>query len=255
MSNFASMFNRVSDARAPNVSIDETNSNPLLECFEKIASMRGARPEEISALWFRARDFDKELSDNLILYVRDYKHGLGERRIGRILLKELSKIDPNKIIRNFETIVKIGRWDDLYTFIGTPVEGHMWQFFEAQLRADYEAAKNDKPISLLAKWAKSINTSSPVSRAIAKKTCVVLNLTEREYRKILSFLRARIAIVERKMSNNEWESIDFSKVPHLAMQKYKRVFCKRQLVPPYFGKLKKDFLRENVEVLSNYEWK
>lgn len=262
MSIFASMFNRVSDAKGiePTI-IEPPGDNPVYECFKQMKYMRNATPEEITALWFKARDYDKELSDNLILFVRDFRHGLGERRIGRILFKELSKIDPNKIIRNFETIVKVGRWDDLYTFIGTPVEGHMWQFFEKQLRADYENAKRGESITTLAKWAKSINASSAASRAIAKKTCTVLNLSEREYRKILSFLRARLNIVERKMSENRWDEIEISEVPRVALKRYMDVFRSRGVIPalisipkPPLVEVKPD---EFTAVLSKneFQWK
>ena len=50
----------------------------------------------------------------------------------------------------------------------------------------------NKPISLLGKWLKSINTSSEESRALGKKTAKMFGLSEVNYRKCLSALRTRI---------------------------------------------------------------
>ena len=202
-----------------------TNGGALLDLFSTIGGKRRASAEEIEKMWLAARVEDKELADNLILYVRNIRDGgCGERRIGRILLKSLAEIDPCKVARNFQTIVDCGRWDDLYIFENTPVEKDMWNFIEKQLRSDVYNMKNNRPISLMAKWLKSINTSSTESRRLANKTITRLGLTPRTYRKTLSKLRQYLSVVEKKMSANEWGDIDFSAVPAKAMAKYQHAF-------------------------------
>lgn len=202
-----------------------TGGGELLDLFSTIGGKRKASAEEIEIAWLGARVEDKELADNLILYVRNIRDGgCGERRIGRILLKSLAEIDPCKVARNFQTIVDCGRWDDLYIFENTPVEKDMWNFIEQQLRSDVYNMKNNRPISLMAKWLKSINTSSAESRRLANKTIVHLGLTPRTYRKTLSKLRQYLTVVEKQMSANEWEDIDFSAVPAKAMAKYQDAF-------------------------------
>ena len=202
-----------------------TNGGALLDLFSTIGGKRRASAEEIEKMWLAARVEDKELADNLILYVRNIRDGgCGERRIGRILLKSLAEIDPCKVARNFQTIVDCGRWDDLYIFENTPVEKDMWNFIEQQLRSDVYNMKNNRPISLMAKWLKSINTSSAESRRLANKTITRLGITPRTYRKTLSKLRQYLSVVEKKMSANEWGDIDFSVVPAKAMTKYQQAF-------------------------------
>lgn len=206
-----------------------TSGSSLLDLFALGGSLRTRSEEEIRNMYLTARDEDKELADSFILYVRDIRNtGCGERRAGRILLKTLAALDPNKIIRNFQTIVNAGRYDDLFVFIGTPVEKEMFLFIKEQLTKDIINYEKKEPISLLAKWLKSSNTSSKESRNIAKKTYNFLGISEKDYRKLLSILREYLNITERYMSLNQWEKIDFSKISSYSMLKYKKAFERRE---------------------------
>lgn len=227
MSNFTEMFRRYADMTTTEnggTAVDNL-SNPLLELFARLGGLRKTDEREIISDWKAARHYDKELADNLVLYARNIRDGgLGERRVGRILLKELAKEDPSKVSRNFQTIVDTGRWDDLFVFEGTEVESEMWQFIKEQLTSDVEDMKANKPISLLGKWLPSINTSSNETRRLAKKICVIFGLTPRTYRKTLSALRKYIDVVERKMSSGDWKEINFEGVPSVAMNRYIKTF-------------------------------
>ena len=105
-----------------------TTDSRMVDFFAAIGGMRQRDEKDIIDLYTSAREEDKELADKVILYARDIRSGLGERRIGKILLKTLANIDPRKVERNFQTFVDIGRWDDLYALVGTPCEAAMWKF-------------------------------------------------------------------------------------------------------------------------------
>ena len=202
-----------------------TTGNAILDMFGRIGGMRQATSAEIIQLYKLARAENVELADNMVLYCRDIRNGgIGERRIGRILLRELVKYDADKVCRNFDTIVNAGRWDDLYVFIGTPVEKQMFSFVKTQLTQDVKNMKAGKPISVLAKWLKSSNTSSDESRKIARKFYTAWGMTERLYRKTLSALRKYLDVVEVKMSAKDFDKIDYSKVPSVAMTTYRHAF-------------------------------
>lgn len=199
----------------------------LLSFFAIVGAMRNRDEKDIVDKYLAARNEDKELADKIILYTRDIRGaGLGERRVGRILLKELAKIDPAKVKRNFETFVELGRFDDLYALVDTPCEDDMWKFMAKTMVSDIIAMSKGQPISLAAKWMKSINTSSAESRKLAKKFCRINNISERTYRKTLAMLRRYSNVVETKMSSNRWDSIDYEAVPSYAMHKYNHVFYK-----------------------------
>lgn len=201
-----------------------TTGAALIDFFASIGGLRNREEKDIVSLYLAARQEDKELADKVILYTRDIRNGLGERRIGRILLRELAKIDPQKVIRNFDLFVELGRFDDLYSLEGTPAEKEMWKFLKATLEKDLKAYCLQKPISLAAKWMKSLNTSSKESRRLAKKFCSINVMSEKKYRKILTTLRKYLDVTEVKMSSNKWENIEYSKVPSVAMNKYKQAF-------------------------------
>lgn len=201
-----------------------TQGGAVLDLFSCIGTLRNDTDKAVS-MWRAARNEDKELADNLILYTRDIRNtGIGERALGKALLKELAKVDPRKVARNFDTIVSAGRWDDLFIFIGTPLEDEVIDFIKEAWLADAKAMAEGKPISLLAKWMPSINTSSASTRALAKKIARRFNLKERTYRKSLSAMRKYTNVVEVKMSAREWDSIDFETVPSVAMNRYQKAF-------------------------------
>lgn len=249
MSNFANVFGRISDVTPTENGgkAFRTTKSSLLDLFANVGGMRQRDENDIINAYLAARAEDKELSDNLILYARNVRDaGLGERRIGRILLKKLAEIDPTKVKRNFQKIVDTGRWDDLFVLEGTPVEGHMWKFIEAQFRQDVEDMKANKPISLLAKWMPSINTSSEDTKRLARKICIVFSLTPRTYRKTLSAMRKYIDIVERKMSAGDWDSINFEGVPSVAMSRYISTFNKH--LPEKFNAYKEALVDGKAKV-------
>ena len=139
MSNFANaMRNKSNWTTTQNgAAVRSTTGSSLLNLFARIGGMRNADEAELIRMWLDARNENEELADNLILYSRSIRSGgIGERRISRILLKELAKLNPDKVCRNFDTIVEAGRWDDLYCLIDTPVEKDMWNFIRKQLKED-----------------------------------------------------------------------------------------------------------------------
>jgi hypothetical protein len=91
-----------------------------------------------------------------------------------------------------------------------------------QLAVDVES----KIPSLLAKWLKSENTSSKESRRLGNKTRIAFGMNHKQYRKTLAVLRERINILERLMSENRWDEIEFDKIPSRAGFIYKNAFAR-----------------------------
>lgn len=149
----------------------------------------------------------------------------------------------------------MGRADDLYCLVDTPVEENMWAYLRKVVLNDINNYKAKKPISLTAKWLKSINTSSKESRALGMKTAKALGLTLREYRKLLSTLRAYLKVVEVDMSKNRWDSIDYSAVPSRAMNIYRKAFARHTpgLFDTYIEKVKSGEEKINSSTLYPYD--
>lgn len=232
MSSFAEMMKNLSSVTQSENGgkVYSTVGNPMLDMFSRIGAVRHQPDGEIISLYMAARQYNEKLADNCILYARDIRNGgLGERRIGRVLLQSLSYVNPQKVITNLTKIVDTGRWDDLYCLVDNKeVAPYIWLFIKEQFEKDISNMKQNKSISLMAKWLKSPNTSSAESRRLAQLTYKNLGITEKTYRKTLAALRKYSNIVERTMSDREWEKIVFEHVPSKAMSQYQNSFAAHQ---------------------------
>jgi len=197
-----------------------TTKDNLLDFFAQVGALRNRNKEDIIRLFDKALTEDDLLAVKTLFYARNVRGGLGERRIFRVILKYLTQVKPEVVLKNLEHIPHYGRWDDLYALFDTRLEGYAANFMKAQFFKDINS---EKP-SLLAKWLKSENASSDETKRLARKTRKHFEMTARGYRKTLSKLRKKIGVVERKMSNNDWEDIDYSSVPSRAQMIYNNAF-------------------------------
>ena len=201
-----------------------TTSSPLLDMFAMVGACRGQTEKFINAHFEKALYEDTVLATKLMFYARNIRGGLGERDTFRTMVRYMAEKHPNIMYRNIKNIPHFGRWDDLYALVGTSIEPAMWTFMLNQFHQDRKDMREGKPISLLAKWMKSVNTSSQESRELGKLTAKKLGLSEKTYRKEVARLRKYLRVVERKMSANEWEDINFEAVPSGAMKNYRNAF-------------------------------
>ena len=201
-----------------------TTFDACLDLFSTIGALRKRTDGDIEAKVGAAYAEDKLVCMKIIFYARDIEEGLGERRVFRIALRYLAHRHSRDVIVNIPNIVKYGRFDDLYELVDTPVEKEAFAFMKLVFEEDCKNYVAKKPLSLAAKWLKSINTSSKESRKLGQLTAQYFGLTERQYRIKLAALRKALRIVENDMSHNEWGAIDFNKVPGGAMKKYYKAF-------------------------------
>ena len=197
----------------------------LLDMFAMGAAMRKRADEDVILMFRNAFAENPTYALKCLFYIRDVRGGQGERRFFRVCMRDLAKTDRDAVIRNLRHIPEFGRWDDLYVFVGTPAEGAALNFMKEQLALDIQC----KTPSLLAKWLKSENTSSAESRRLANITRKAMGMNHKQYRKVLSTLRARINVLERLMSENRWDEIEFDKIPSKAGMIYKNAFARHDL--------------------------
>lgn len=204
----------------------KSTMNGLMDLFAMGGSYRKRSDADVIFLFDKAFKEDESYALKCLFYLRDIRGGQGERRFFRIVTRWLAYEHTEAMRRNLKFVPEYGRWDDLYIFVGTPLEKDAFNIMYHQLALDVEC----KTPSLLAKWLKSENTSSADSRALALKTRTAFNMTPRQYRKTLSVLRERIRIVERLMSENRWDEIEFDKLPSKAGIRYKNAFARHDLM-------------------------
>lgn len=249
--------------------------NPYLDFLYKISSFRGKDEDELNKIAF---DFIDSLGESelrkyllkFIIYIRDPRNGLGERALGRELLAVLFKyFDFENKEDIFTWIVNrlydYGRWDDYVSLVqdlyltefgnqenreGIPHIRQLVLSLKKTLEDDLEITEVNAPITLLAKWMPSINTSSSVTRAWAHFFARNFGWSEKQYRQTLSKLRKYLNVTERQMSLQEWGEIDYAKVPSLANLRYKDAFLKHdeKRRSEYLSKLAKGETKINSAV-------
>ena len=190
--------------------------NGLLDLFSLGAAYRTRSEIDCINLFKKAFEENETYAMKCLFYIADIRGGQGERRFFRVITKWLANEHTEIMSRNLKYIPEYRRWDDLYTFVGTPLEGEAFNLMYNQLKLDVQC----KTPSLLAKWLKSENTSSKESRKLADMTRRYFKMTHKEYRKTLSILRERIRLLERLMKSN---SIRFLLVPVLSIVMLLRV--------------------------------
>lgn len=235
----------------------KSTGTALLDMFGMGAAYRTRSDEDCILLFKNAFEENPSYALKCLFYLRDCRGGQGERRFWRVCMKWLANNNKDAALRNLPHVPKYGRWDDLYVFMGTPLENDALSFMKEQLALDVQC----KTPSLLAKWLKSENTSSASSRKLAQRTRTYLGMTHRQYRKTLSILRQRINVLERLMSAGKWDEIEFDKIPSRAGMIYKNAFARHDLermkseknVQSYSDFAKDETKSVNAKTLYPYE--
>lgn len=225
--------------------------NPYLDFLYKVSSFRGKDEDELNKITLNfiasiMNDENKKYLLKFILYIRDPRNGLGERVLGRELLASLFKyFDFENKEDIFTWVVNrlyyYGRWDDYVSLVQAfyltefgaqeNKEGvsHIQQLIlllKKTLEDDLKNTEVNAPITLLAKWMPSINTSSDITRSWAQFFVRNFDWSKKRYRQTLSKLRKYLKVTERQMSLQEWDTIEYEKVPSLANLRYKDAFLK-----------------------------
>lgn len=208
-----------------------TTNDALCDLFGMGAAYRTRSDEDCIFLFKKAYDVDPIYALRCLFYIRDIRGGQGERRFFRVCMRWLATYDRDAVVRNLEYFAEFGRYDDLFCLMGTPVEANALALMKHQLAIDatsYQASPKTA-VSLLAKWMPSENASSIETKKLAAKVRRYLGMTAKQYRKTLSALRERINVLERLMSANEWDKIEFDKIPSKAGLKYRNAFARHDV--------------------------
>ena len=212
----------------------QTTGKELLDLNFAVASLRSMTDEEVVRHFMRAFNEDKLSAMVWLFYARDIRGGLGERRLFRTVL---SSLDLRFVVPIISLIPEYGRYDDMWCLLdNNSTASVVYKIVKEQLSQDLTDMQESKPISLLAKWLPSINTSSTKTKKYGKKLCKALRMSEREYRKTLSKLRKYLDVVEVKMSANNWSEINYEAVPSRANLIYEDAFFRND------GKRRREYL-------------
>lgn len=261
MKKFINNLNNVLDEEF-NVSVTEngaigyrTTGKDLLDMNFNVSSFRNVLPKSIAKKFNKAFFEDKMLAIKWMFFAGDVRGGLGERRLFRILLQYLAENELEIALKLLPLVPEYTRWDNLLPLLDTELKLDVCALIKTQLDSDVQNMKDNKSVSLLAKWLPSINATSSVTKSYAKILVKELGLTEREYRKLLSTLRAYLDVVEVKMSSGKWDEIKYEAVPSRANLIYNGVFIRNdeERRRAYLASLEKGETTINAGVLFPHD--
>lgn len=232
----------------------------MLELFVKLC--RGLDVQviraDVDAIVKRAQNNAQTLADLFVLVfqTRDCRGGKGERDLFRALFLRLYDHFPETVVGALPLIVEYGYFKDfegLYTTIAesdsapkyAPLSMAIVRIVGDQLKADDDKvaaaiAEKMEPagLSLAAKYAPRIarkkrkNAVHRVAFGHALRDYIFADAATGEvpanaselYRKLLSRVNDQLKTVERLMSTNRWEEIEFSRVPSLCLKRERKAF-------------------------------
>tara|TARA_R110002050_G_scaffold34397_2_gene86779 strand:+ start:561 stop:1991 length:1431 start_codon:yes stop_codon:yes gene_type:complete len=198
-----------------------TNSTTLNSCvdlFFKIGAVRG-KDESIKINSFtKAFAEDALTAMKILFWVRDIRGGAGERSTFKEIITYLATHQTKTLSKNLHLIPVYGRWDDLFTLLGTPLEKEALDVISKGLKESN---------NLCAKWMPRGNSKNSKKNFLAKKLREHLNLSQKKYRNLIVGLSNTI---EQQMCAKEFDKINYSHVPSKAMSDYMRAFTKHDTV-------------------------
>lgn len=222
-----------------------TSGNPLTDLFFQIAAMRTAKETEVVSTFERAFVHDSEGALKILFWARDIRGGQGERKVFRTILSHLANHRSDALRSNVTLLPVYGRWDDLLTLFNTPLEGDALAFIDNALTGKL----TDADASLCAKWMPREKSAKSV---LARKIRKYMNLPPSAYRKLLSRLTS---VVETDMCAGNWDGIEYSHVPSVAMLNYKKAFARHspERWESYIEALSSGKAKVNASVLYPYQ--
>ncbi len=198
--------------------------------------MRGQEKERLLRNFSLAYHEDPTRAMKILFWARDVREGAGERQIFKDVIIHLAENHDLSLRPNLSLIPFYGRWDDILALEGTLLESEAYSLIAEAL------SKGDK---LCAKWM-------PRKGKISVKLRNFMKLSPKAYRKLLVGLTE---VVETKMCAQDWDSIEFGKLPSLAAARYQKSFWKnaKDQYSAYVEALKKGNAKINAGAVYPYD--
>jgi hypothetical protein len=229
----------------------KSTKSDVLDLFSQGGAYRNRTDNEVAQLFSKAFAENPLLALKTLFYLRDVTGGQGERRFFRVALKHLALHNQEALRKNLHLVPQFGRWDDLWVLLDTRLKTDVADLVRRQLVKD---THTDNP-SLLAKWMPSENASSRETKKYAKILREHYGVDAKSYRKLLSKLRKQISLVETKLTEKNYEAIEYDKLPSKAGMIYRNAFLRNDNVryTDFLDKLSSGEKKINAKTLYPYE--
>ena len=205
----------------------KSTGNKLVDLNFAVASLRGKTDKEIYTRFREVFNENPVYAMRWLAYASDVREGLGERNLFRVCILDLAKNGQHNLVKQIVPMIpEYSRWDNLWPLLNTKAKNSVLALIKKQMRSDNANYLANKSVSLMAKWLPSENASSKESYKYANIIMSYLKMNPKQYRQWLARMRKYIDVVERKMSSQNWQAIDYEAVPSRANLIYNKAFLK-----------------------------
>lgn len=221
---------------ANNAVTHSTSLDYCVDMFFLAGASRSMSEKDIITVFERAYAQDKQLAAKILFWSRDARGGAGERRFFQIVMKHIVSTYPEVADQLMIHTPIFGYWKDVFV-IETPTENNLnWLM--------YQLEESDNK-NLLAKW---FPRKGPWFSAMHK----YMKKSPKEFRQMLVEMTR---VVETQMCNRDWSSIEYSKVPSVAMNRYRNAFFKHDgdRMTQYISDVKSGNAKINASVLFPHQ--
>jgi len=121
----------------------------VLDFFALGGALRTRSESDVIEIFSKAYNENPLLALKALFHCRDIRNGSGERETFKRIFKWLACTDKDTAIKNLKIVSLFGRWDDLFSLVGTPLEEDVFNLVEKQFKVDLKALENGENVSLL----------------------------------------------------------------------------------------------------------
>lgn len=216
---------------ANNALSHETTGSARVNFFFKV--LRDTGDQELITLLENSHKEDIDDTIKLVFQLRDARGGKGERKQFLRCIRWYARNGYDKeVIDLLGWMPYYGRFKDLLELLDLGEElphiaDAIYKLFANALRHDRERHRQNKSISLAAKWAPTEGGQFDKKYKAASRLARELGVTLKEYRKVyLAPLRKYSNTTEVWMCAQKWNEIPYEKVASVCMFKNRKVFMK-----------------------------
>ena len=234
-----------------------TSGDSFVDFDFATSTFRGKNEEEIYDEFVKIFLQNKELAMRQLFFLGDIREGKGERHAFKSIMKHLALNYTDVARAVLKLIPEYGRWDEVVDLLNTPLHNDVIKMLRDQIKEDLNNADEGKEISLCAKWLPSINASSKDTTKKALVISEAFGMNKKEYRKMLSFLRDKLNIIEKALAEKNIEKLSDMQEVLSSKQNFKYSKAVMRLMPEerkeFFEKVKRGEATINVDVLEPHE--
>ncbi len=236
--------------------VHSTTGSVLVDLYTMLNRGLSADTIESSVTSIMSMD-NNDIKQNLMILAFQTRDIRGVGKGERDLFFNIIKLDVMKdmVSKCLSLIPEYGRWDDLFQpEIFAMHKDKILNLVKTQLEADEKNLKEDKPISLLAKWLPREHKSTPEDIVIALANYIT-GFTEKKslmyYRKRVSALNKKLNTVEIMMCSKHFADIEPEKVTGRSTKLYTKAFLNQPVKK--HGRKEISILPDRIECAEHFK--